>query len=82
MQLAEYHQIAQKAIDRLSPKLQSVFLLRSRDELSLDEIAVRLELPKDTVKKRLWLASTAIKDYLKENAGLATLTVIIFSNLH
>ena len=65
---AEYHATAQKAIDQLSPKLQQVFLLHAREELSLDEIADQLRLPKETVKKRLYLANTAIKNYLRTHA--------------
>ena len=68
LQYAEYYSIAHAAIDRLSPKLQAVFLLSSQEELSLDEIANRLDLPRETVKKRLYLASTSIKNYLRRNA--------------
>jgi RNA polymerase sigma factor (sigma-70 family) len=65
---ADYHATAQKAIDQLSPKLQQVFLLHTQEELSLDEIAGQLDLPKETVKKRLYLANTAIKNYLRTHA--------------
>jgi|SRR6186713_396837 len=65
---ADYHATAQKAIELLSPKLQEVFLLHNHEELSLDEIAGRLNLPKETVKKRLYLANTAIKNYLRTHA--------------
>ena len=65
---AEYQATAQKAIDTLSPKLRAVFLLSSQEELSLDEIADKLNLPKETVKKRLWLAGHSIKDYLRTHA--------------
>jgi RNA polymerase sigma factor (sigma-70 family) len=73
---AEYHHIAQKAIEQLSPKLQKVFLMRSQDELSLDEIAQKLDLPKETVKKRLWLASTSVKNYLRTNAEWLALLAV------
>jgi RNA polymerase sigma-70 factor (family 1) len=79
LQYAEYYSIAHEAIERLSPKLRAVFLLSSQEELSLDEIATRLDLPKETVKKRLYLASTSIKNYLRRNAGwLALLTGYFF----
>jgi RNA polymerase sigma factor (sigma-70 family) len=65
---SEYHSIGQKAVKQLSPKLQTVFLMSSQEEYSLDEIANKLDLPKETVKKRLFLAKTAIKSYLRSNA--------------
>lgn len=68
LQYSEYHKIARKAIEQLSPKLQTVFLLSAHGELSLDDIASKLNLPKDTVKKRLYLANTFIKNYLRLNA--------------
>jgi RNA polymerase sigma-70 factor (ECF subfamily) len=75
---SEYHTIAQKAIEQLSPKLQSVFRMHSEEELSLDEIAGKLDLQKETVKKRLFLAKTAIKNYLRTNAEwLALLAFIV-----
>jgi RNA polymerase sigma factor (sigma-70 family) len=65
---AEYRDTALKAIEQLSPKLQTVFLMSSQEEFSLDEIAGRLALPRETVKKRLYLASSFIKNYLRTNA--------------
>lgn len=61
----EYYDAAKTAISQLSPKLQSVFLMSTEEELSLDEIASKLSLPKETVKKRLYLACTSIKNYLR-----------------
>lgn len=65
---SEYQETAKKAIEELSPKLRTVFFMSTRDELSLDEIASRLHLPKETVKKRLYLAGAFIRNYLRINA--------------
>ncbi len=65
---AEYHALAQEAIGLLSPRLQTVFLLSSQNELSITEIADKLALPRETVKKRLYLASNSIKNYLRSHA--------------
>jgi len=73
---AEYRIIAQKAIDQLSPKLQSVFLLSSEEQLSLDEIAGRLDLPKETVKRRLYEARNSIRYYLRRNAEWLTVSTL------
>ncbi|HSZ85667.1 MAG TPA: RNA polymerase sigma factor [Puia sp.] len=80
----EYATIAQKAIDSLSPKLKSVFLLSTQEELSLDEIAQRLSIPKETVKKRLYLAGRSIKNFLKQNGdwiGILGILNILFQKL-
>jgi len=64
----EYRETAKKAIDELSPKLRTVFFMRTQNELSLDEIANQLQLPKETVKKRLYLAGAFIRNYLRIKA--------------
>lgn len=64
---AEYREQAARAIAQLSPKLRTVFLLSTQQDLSLDEIATALNLSKDTVKKRLYLAGNAIRDYLRRH---------------
>jgi RNA polymerase sigma-70 factor (ECF subfamily) len=64
----EYRDTAKKALAQLSPKLRTVFFMSTQNELSLDEIASRLHLPKQTVKKRLYLAGAFIKNYLRVKA--------------
>lgn len=66
----EYYEAARTAIDNLSPKLKTVFLLSTEQDLALDEIASTLSLPKETVKKRLYLASNTIRNYLSVHTGL------------
>ena len=68
LQFAQYHATAKEAIDQLSIKLKTVFVMSYEQELSLDEIADSLSIPKETVKKRLYLANTFIKDFLRRNA--------------
>lgn len=63
----QYHQLALKAISSLSSKLQTVFLLSTQEELSLDQIAKQLSLSKATVKKRLYLAGQHIRTYLNKH---------------
>lgn len=78
---AEYQETANKAIEELSPKLRTVFVMSTRDELSLDEIASRLQLPKETVKKRLYLAGAFIRNYLRIKAewlGLLALCYLLY----
>ena len=72
----EYYEAARTAIDSLSPKLKTVFLMSTEQDLALDEIASTLSLPKETVKKRLYLASNAIRSYLYSKTGLAKLILV------
>lgn len=66
----QYRETAVEAIAGLSPKLKSVFTMSTEHELSLDQIAQQLSIPKETVKKRLWMATTRVKSYLKRHAHL------------
>jgi RNA polymerase sigma factor (sigma-70 family) len=75
----EYHETAIAAISKLSPKLQPVFLMRTDADMNIDQIAGALGLPRETVKKRLYLAGQFIREYLKKNADW--IIIIIFCNL-
>ncbi len=72
----EYYEAAKTAIDSLSPKLKTVFLMSTEQDLALDEIASTLSLPKETVKKRLYLASNSIRNYLYSRMGVAKLMLL------
>lgn len=72
----QFHEKAAEAIRNLSPKLREVFLMSNQEDMTLDEIAARLMLAKDTIKKRLWTANTRIKEYLRVRADW--LLVIFF----
>jgi len=56
------------AVGRLTPKLQSPFLLRHRDGFTYDEIARMLEVPVGTVKSRVSHASRRLRAELGEEA--------------
>jgi RNA polymerase sigma-70 factor (ECF subfamily) len=53
------------ALGKLSEKLRSVVLLRYSADLSLDEIAVALEIPLGTVKRRLFDAMALLREHLE-----------------
>lgn len=73
----EYHKIALRAIDNLPEKRKEVFLLSTQDELSLDEIAKRLDISKSRVKQQLYEGKNYIKNYLNKNAGWLTVLIIL-----
>jgi RNA polymerase sigma-70 factor (ECF subfamily) len=49
----------------LSPRQQSIFLLRFAEEMSLAEIAETLSLSIGTVKAQLWRATTAVRRQMR-----------------
>jgi len=75
---AEYSRQAARAISQLSEKLRTVFLLSTQHDLSLGEIAEALNLPKETVKKRLYLAVSSIRSYLKKHGEWLLLLLVYF----
>lgn len=74
----QFHEKAAEAIMKLSPKLKRVFLMSTQEDLTLDQIAQLLMLPKGTIKKRLWMANTQIKEYLKVHADWLLVLALIF----
>lgn len=61
------YQLAQRAIAQLPPKRRQIFLLRTQQELSLDEIAQLLSISKPVVKKQLYAAVAFVRAYLKQH---------------
>ena len=59
----------QDAIDRLSPKLRGVLVLRYLEGMSYDELAAALEISLGTVKSRLARAHLAIENELRGTLG-------------
>jgi RNA polymerase sigma-70 factor, ECF subfamily len=58
------------AIERLSPKLREIILLRELDDLSCKEIALALKCPIGTVMSRLHRARTKLRTFLQCSSGL------------
>jgi len=55
-----------EAISRLEPDLRAVVVLRDIEELSYEEIAEILEVPRGTVKSRLHRGRLVLRDELQE----------------
>lgn len=75
----EHYQIAEQAISNLPEKRRQIFLMRTREELSLDEIAARLSISKSVVKKQLYAGISFVRKYMQENECL--LITVLFSCL-
>lgn len=65
----EYHEIAQEAINLLSPRKREIFLMNARDEMTAREIADQLGTTRGAIKKQLFEATHFIKDHLRKKAG-------------
>jgi RNA polymerase sigma-70 factor (ECF subfamily) len=65
-QRAELEQAVRRGIDRLSPKLAAVVILRYPQGMSYEEIGEILELPPGTVRSRLNRAHAALREILGE----------------
>lgn len=55
------------AINQLPPQQQKVYLLSRHERLKYAEIAIKMNISRETVKKYLQLAASSISSYLREN---------------
>lgn len=70
-------QLAEEAMEKLSPKRKLIVELRTKQDLSLDEIADRLHISKNVVKKQLYKGVAFIKEYLIKR-GRLTLWFVMY----
>jgi RNA polymerase sigma-70 factor (ECF subfamily) len=77
----EYSAIAKKAIESLTKQRRRIFLMRFENDMSLDEIAGRLKITRNSVKNQLYEAVKLVKLYLKEHGELPML-LLLFSLRH
>jgi RNA polymerase sigma-70 factor (family 1) len=73
----EYYQIAQDAINLLPERRKLIVEMRTKEDLSLDEIAQKLHISKFVVKKQLYTGLHFIKAHLQKHAEL-TLFLALF----
>lgn len=71
----QYYKIAEEAINRLPAKRKQIIVLRTKDELTLDEIAERLSISKNVVKKQLYAGMNSIRAYLQKYGELTHLLI-------
>ncbi len=62
---AEARVLIERAVDRLPENFRTVFVLRSIEELSIEETAGVLDIPRETVKTRLHRANKLLREELK-----------------
>jgi RNA polymerase sigma-70 factor (family 1) len=74
----QYQEMAQKVIGQLPDFQRDIFLMRTRDEKSLDEIAAAMNISKATVKRNLSKAIEQFRDFFKDNADWLPLFIVLF----
>lgn len=76
----EYLRVLEEAVDRLPPQQQLVFTLSRENGLSNEEIALQLNLSKNTVKNHLVQALKSVKAYVQVHSDICfSVLLIIFS---
>ncbi|HEX9513054.1 MAG TPA: RNA polymerase sigma-70 factor [Puia sp.] len=75
------HALLREAIRLLPPKRKQVFLLSTEENLSLDEIAARMGISKNVVKKQLYDAYGSVRHYLAEHAELSFYLILLMTLL-
>ncbi|SKB46917.1 RNA polymerase sigma factor [Dyadobacter psychrophilus] len=68
-----------EAIDRLPPQQRQAYLLARHERLSYMEVAQRMNLSKETVKKYLQIATGFISEYIIKRLIISTLIVLQYS---
>ncbi|OQP61211.1 hypothetical protein A3860_05725 [Niastella vici] len=69
LQLKELQQLVQSAVEQMPGKMRTVYELSRQQHLSHKEIAERLGISDETVKKHIQHALQLIKDVIRKNAG-------------
>ncbi|CAL1519481.1 RNA polymerase sigma-70 factor [Chitinophaga sp. MM2321] len=80
--MERYYTLIEEAVKKLPPQQQKVWLLSRREGLKHEEIASRLLLSRETVKRHISLAIGAITRYVQAHAGkMIPVFVILFEDL-
>jgi RNA polymerase sigma-70 factor (ECF subfamily) len=65
----QYYQTALNAIQLLSEQKRKIFLLRTQQGLTLNEIAAEMRISHPAVKKHLYAAIGFVRQYIRQHAG-------------
>jgi RNA polymerase sigma-70 factor (ECF subfamily) len=67
----EVRRLVESRIDMLPDAFRTVFMLRAVEELSVQEVAVALEIPEATVRTRFFRARGLLREGLSHDVDLA-----------
>jgi len=65
----EYMVSAYEAVVMLTPQRRKIFVMRTQDEMSIEEISSSLNISRSAVKKQLYESIAFVKTYLKKKNG-------------
>lgn len=68
---AELRRLIEDRIDRLPDAFRVVFMLRAVEEMSVEEVAVALEMPEATVRTRFFRARSLLREGLSRDVDVA-----------
>lgn len=68
---AEFRRLMEARIDLLPDAFRSVFMLRAVEELSVEEVALVLEIPEATVRTRFFRARGLLREGLSRDVDIA-----------
>ena len=72
-----YRQIME-AIDKLPPTRKMIFKMSRLEEMTYDEIALKLGISKNTVKEHMVLALSFLRTYMHTHGGLLAFVIFCF----
>lgn len=79
--MQEFENKIREAVSLLSPQRKKVYQLSREEDLTHDQIAVRLHLSKPTINNHIVAAQKFIRDYLSKNSDLACLVILMPSHI-
>ena len=74
--------LIERRLDKLPEEFRLVFVLRSVEELSVEETAQCLDIPEATVRSRHFRARSMLREALAEDMDLAERDVFSFGGRH
>jgi RNA polymerase sigma factor (sigma-70 family) len=79
---AQMRELLERKVDELPANFRAVFVLRSVEELSVDETAGSLGIPAETVRSRHFRAKTMLRESLAREFNLAESDLFEFGGAH
>jgi RNA polymerase sigma-70 factor (ECF subfamily) len=79
---AQMRDLLERKLDELPENFRTVFVLRSVEEMSVDETAGCLGIPGETVRSRHFRAKTMLRESLAQELNLAERDVFQFGGAH
>ncbi|MGJ1389418.1 RNA polymerase sigma factor [Sphingobacterium spiritivorum] len=69
--------LVDKAVDQLSPQQKNIFVLSKIERLKYKEISEKLNITPETVKKHMYYASKAIRDYVQNHMDEVIILILL-----